>query len=303
MRASNSTSHRVKVYNLSFNHSVPILRPYRHRTRASEAMATHNDVPMATSYLTPLRTMEDLKTEERARDAVVLLNYDLPPHALSLWMSCSYRVCADGGANRVQDLRVAYDDATKEFNYSGEDVFKHPHRIVGDMDSVWGSVASMYRDNEAYGCLLDDQSDDQDSTDFAKCLRAITKHKPEVKRVFTLGALGGRLDHVLYNMKTLFDFPELEIVLIGDDSMARAVPAGKTTIKRDARHKLMHCGLVPLQGNARVSTTGLKWNLNDEVMSFNAGGLISTSNQFVEDEVMIWTDVPLLFTASPLMPL
>ena len=264
---------------------------------------THEDVPTATNYLTPMRTMEDLQTAERARDAVVLLNYDLPPHALSLWLSCSYRVCADGGANRVQDLRAAYDAATKELNYNGDDVFKHPHRIVGDMDSVWGSVASLYRDNKAYGCLLDDQSDDQDSTDIVKCLRAIVKHKPEVKRVFTLGALGGRLDHVLYNMKTLFDFPELEIVLIGDHSMARAVPAGETIIKRDTRYKLMHCGLVPLQGDARVSTVGLKWDLNDEVMSFNAGGLISTSNQFIEDKVVIRTDVPLLFTASPPMPL
>jgi thiamine pyrophosphokinase len=65
----------------------------------------------------------------------------------------------------------------------------------------------------------------------------------------------------------------------------------------------MHCGLVPLQGDARVSTVGLKWDLNDEVMSFNAGGLISTSNQFIEDKVVIRTDVPLLFTASPPMPL
>ena len=52
-----------------------------------------------------------------------------------------------------------------------------------------------------------------------------------------------------------------------------------------------------------MSTVGLKWDLNDEVMSFNAGGLISTSNQFIEDEVVIRTDVPLLFTASLSMPL
>ena len=124
------------------------------------------------------------------------------------------------------------------------------------------------------------------------------KHKPEIKRVFTLGALGGRLDHVLYNMKVLFDYPNLEIILIGDDSTAQAIPAGKTVIKCETEYEKTCCGLIPLQGDARVSTIGLKWNLEDDVMSFNTGGLISTSNQFVSDEVVVHTDTPLLFTFS-----
>lgn len=255
---------------------------------------------LATNHLLPVRTVEELRADENARDAVILLNYDVPANALSLWMSCSYRICADGGANRVRDLRAAYDETMQALSYCGEDLFKYPHRIVGDMDSVFTSVAAMYRDNPLYGCTVDDQSEDQDSTDFVKCLRAIMKHRPDIKRVFTLGALGGRLDHILYNMKTLFDFPMLEIVLIGDHSVACALAAGRTVIRRDTQYETTHCGLVPLQGDARVTTKGLKWNLNDEVMSFNAGGLISTSNLFIDDEVVIDTDVPLLWTSSSL---
>lgn len=255
---------------------------------------------LATNHLSPVRTIEELRANENTRDAVILLNCDVPANALSLWMSCSYRICADGGANRLCDLRAAYDEVTQALSYRGEDLFKHPHRIVGDMDSVSTSVVAMYRDNPLYGCAVDDQSDDQDSTDFVKCLRAVVKHRPDVKRVFTLGALGGRLDHILYNMKTLFDFPALEIVLIGDHSVAWALAAGRSVIKRDTQYKTTHCGLVPLQGDARVSTRGLKWDLNDQVMSFNAGGLISTSNLFVNDEVVIDTDVPLLWTSSSL---
>jgi thiamine pyrophosphokinase len=270
----------------------------RHRAYETIGMTRSSVVRVTANFLNPWRACEDLHKDERQNDAVILLNYDLPPNALSLWMSCSYRVCADGGANRVQDLWVEYKRGLSELECTGRDLFKHPHRIVGDMDSVETSVATMYRENKELGCFVDDESENQDSTDFTKCLEAIVKHKPEIKRVFTLGALGGRLDHVLYNMKVLFDYPNLEIILIGDDSTAQAIPAGKTVIKCESEYEKMWCGLVPLQGDARVSTTGLKWNLDGDIMSFNAGGLISTSNQFVSDEVVVHTDAPLLFTFS-----
>ena len=269
-----------------------------HRAYETTGMTSSSVVRVTTNFLNPLRACEDLEKDEQQNDAVILLNYDLPPNALSLWMSCSYRICADGGANRIQGLWDEYKRAVSELEYTGRDSFKHPHRIVGDMDSIESSVAAIYRENKELGCFIDDESENQDSTDFTKCLEAIVKHKPEIKRVFTLGALGGRLDHVLYNMKVLFDYPNLEIILIGDDSTAQAIPAGKTVIKCESEYEKTCCGLIPLQGDARVSTIGLKWNLEDDVMSFNAGGLISTSNQFVSDEVVVHTDTPLLFTFS-----
>lgn len=82
------------------------------------------------------------------------------------------------------------------------------------------------------------------------------------------------------------------------------------------------CGLVPLTGPARVTTTGLKWNLNDDEISF--GRFISTSNQLATSaaveaaaaeahapehgkeangtsgggEVVITTDKPLVWTTD-----
>jgi thiamine pyrophosphokinase len=52
---------------------------------------------------------------------------------------------------------------------------------------------------------------------------------------------------------------------------------------------------VPLTGPARVTTTGLMWNLNDDEISF--GKFISTSNQF-SNEVVITTDRALVWTTD-----
>jgi len=57
-----------------------------------------------------------------------------------------------------------------------------------------------------------------------------------------------------------------------------------------------HCGLIPMDGKATVSTSGLKWNLNKQPLRF--GELISTSNSFSLEtkEVIVETDSMLLWT-------
>ena len=267
------------------------------RDGTASAPSASKRLTFSTDYLTPLTTAEDFVQGERGQDAVVLLNTEIPMHALTLWQLSAYRVCADGGANRVQSLRSVYESAARKAKYTGPDAFKHPDRVVGDMDSISPSVRAMYECEDGV-CVFDDQSTDQETTDFVKCLRAIVKHAPHIERVFVLGALNGRLDHVLYNLKTLFEFPNLQVVLIGDDSSARALPVGETVIRRDERYESIQCGLIPLQGDAHVTTRGLRWDLNNDVMSFGAGGLISTSNQFASDEVVVRTDAPLLWTTE-----
>ena len=56
------------------------------------------------------------------------------------------------------------------------------------------------------------------------------------------------------------------------------------------------CSLVPMGTACRVTTTGFRWNLNNQILSF--GSLISTSNEFDKNERLcrIETDRPLLFS-------
>ena len=53
-----------------------------------------------------------------------------------------------------------------------------------------------------------------------------------------------------------------EIVLMGEGSMARMIPAGRSTI-HPAPMEGPHCSLVPLQRPATVTASGLRWNMSE----------------------------------------
>ena len=97
-------------------------------------MTSSSVVRVTTNFLNPLRACEDLEKDEQQNDAVILLNYDLPPNALSFWMSCSYRICADGGANRIQGLWDEYKRAVSELEYTLEEI-RSSTRIVSS--GIW----------------------------------------------------------------------------------------------------------------------------------------------------------------------
>jgi hypothetical protein len=76
------------------------------------------------------------------------------------------------------------------------------------------------------------------------------------------GALGGRLDHTLANLNTLYCYPHLNITLWGEGNLVRLLRAGKSVIQ-PSRLEGPTCGLVPLARPATASSKGLKWDLDD----------------------------------------
>lgn len=246
----------------------------------------------------PTLTSEFLLRHDAAnaqRDTVVVvLNWDLPMCTPRLMSAARMCICADGGANKL------YDELPQRLPAAEPDTLRRqyaPHAITGDMDSARPEVLDFYRQ---HGADVVDLAEDQDSTDLHKCLAYIEKRfgAEELQRltILVLGAMGGRIDHTLSNLNTLLTHSRLRIVLLGDASTARLLPAGACSIRPALGVEGPSCSLVPLAGPSVATSSGLKWNLRGTKMTF--GGLISTSNVMVDDTVHVQSDLPLLWTTE-----
>jgi thiamine pyrophosphokinase len=113
--------------------------------------------------------------------------------------------------------------------------------------------------------------------------------------ILVLGALGGRLDHTLSNLNTLYCYRHLNMALWGDGNLVRLLRAGTARIQ-PARAEGPTCGLVPLARPATASSSGLKWDLDNTHMCFR--GLLSTSNIISSDTITVSTDEDLLWITA-----
>ncbi|KAG5455742.1 MAG: hypothetical protein BJ554DRAFT_4732 [Olpidium bornovanus] len=162
-----------------------------------------------------------------------------------------------------------------------------PRCICGDLDSLRPEVGDYYA---SLGCEVK-HDDDQETTDFMKCLeymRAVELKMGEKFAVVAYGALGGRFDQSMANLNQLFHLrEERSIYLMSEDSVAfllwkvregffgsanassfsknrfYRVPLfqGRHAIKIDKHLEGPTCGLIPIAGPVTYSTQGLRWNL------------------------------------------
>lgn len=227
--------------------------------------------------LTPPRS--PLKT------CVIVLNYHLPKCTEYLWRQAEVRVCADGGALRLRQLQIKDCPA--------------PHFVVGDLDSVTRDVLGAY---EKEGTEVLDLSHDQDTTDLDKCYRVIQqktnifKESDDGSAVLVLGAFGGKWDREMSNLHVMMKYRHIKSVLVGDSSHAHLLLPGVNTIEMDFELEGPGCALIPLGHKCLVTTKGLKWNLQEQHLSF--GDLVSTSNQAVQNEIRVETDNPLVWVVD-----
>lgn len=216
--------------------------------------------------------------------------------------AAAFFICADGGANRLHD-----ELPTMVPDQPADTVRKQylPHLIKGDLDSIRPDVAEFYKQA---GVPLVDLSHDQDSTDLQKCIHYIRDNKMvrsnstetssdvPIRTILALGGHGGRLDHILANLSTLYTFRDMDIVLCGDGNISRLVPAGQSVIKPYRDLEGPSCGLIPLQGPALATSSGLRWNLKD--MEMQIGGLVSACNIIEADEIHVETSADLIWTTE-----
>ncbi|KAJ4289160.1 thiamine pyrophosphokinase [Kalmusia sp. IMI 367209] len=222
---------------------------------------------------------------------LLILNQPITDFAVfaRLWTRSRYRLCVDGGANRLYDM------------FGGDEACRAgyiPNAIHGDLDSLRDDVRAYYVGRGAQVS----QDPDQYSTDFGKAMQKISaNHSPTSSReVLVLGTLAGRVDQglgLLHEMtREETKDPRLRLWLYSETNVSFILRSSRNIIKGalSSRRFTENVGVLPVYGPAIISTSGLEWDVQD--WETQMGHQVSTSNHVKADEIHVHTDAPVLFT-------
>ncbi|XP_044757949.1 thiamin pyrophosphokinase 1 isoform X2 [Coccinella septempunctata] len=213
-----------------------------------------------------------------------LVNDDL----WKIWNFADLRVLVDGGSEswvvckKIKDLSL-------------------PHLVTGDFDSITDETLLSFKQNEEVKVI---NTPDQNATDFTKALIELDSHRANsgIDNVYVVTEMiEGRIDHVMANINTLFtaakQFPHLRVYRLSSDSISWLLTPGSSSIgiPEVLRDNQEWCSLVPVGAPAVITTSGLKWNLDNHRCLF--GEMVSTSNTYDGSPVVeIQTDSPILWS-------
>ena len=169
------------------------------------------------------------------------------------------------------DLTVAVDSGWLAYRKAG----LLPDILIGDMDSC-GETDLQDGIPSSVRVIVDS---DQNNTDFQKALNLINSdYSPH--EIVILGGFGKRTDHLLNNFSIMSGIQnEIIVVMDSDDEWIRRVTPSASAEVRGMKGATI--SLVPQRINTVVRSSGLKWELDNEVLSWS--NQFSQSNELVSD--------------------
>lgn len=261
-------------------------------------LSAHLHGPVTQLRVTQYLEGPDGSSRGTSRAALIILNSPIEDYRYfaRLRSHSVFTVCADGGANRLFDLVASRGQG---FPLSTALDVARPDLIHGDLDSLEPHV------RRAYASLGVEISHDPDqySTDLSKAVRKILEKVEGVEEILILGSVGGRVDqgigvlHELHREQTV-RHPGLRFWLFSEASISTVLHMGTTCIHTPLKDGLIrrNIGILPLYGKAMISTQGLEWDVQD--WATEMGGMVSTSNHIMADEITITCDKEVLFTVE-----
>ncbi|XP_040576967.1 thiamine pyrophosphokinase 1-like [Lepeophtheirus salmonis] len=219
------------------------------------------------------------KILDREPYAAIILNTPIDPvdeKIYSFWKKALFRATVDGGTDRWKEFVGELKDAPD------------PDLISGDFDSVTQETLSYYKSRGISSIV---HTPDQDFTDFTKCLIEVKKRRQDLKSFFVHVQHSGRLDQIFGNIETLFHAKTIlgsdsSIYLVNSNSISWLLTPGKYKIEYIPTKNKTYVGLIPIGTPVdSISTTGLRWNLDNGRLAF--GELVSTSNEVDGNGVII----------------
>lgn len=259
-----------------------------------------NDVLWPTRFLEAKSTTDKLVNGAHGDDEVALIILHTPiedfDYFQRIWSHASFRLCADGAANRLYNLlteqhpKVGWAEALQT---------ALPDLIHGDLDSLKDTTRTRY---ERLGVEVS-KDPDQYSTDFGKAVKKVFERLPNVRDILVLGSLGGRVDQGIGLLGELYReqrhrHPNLRFWLFSEASVSTILSPGTTVIHTPLSDGLItrNAGVLSVFTPAKISLEGFEWDVED--WQTEMGGQMSTSNHIVSDRINISTDKHVLFTVE-----
>ncbi|MBR4978281.1 MAG: thiamine diphosphokinase [Bacteroidales bacterium] len=164
---------------------------------------------------------------------------------------------------RTADFIICCDGALRKFLRNSISIFgekKLPDLVIGDMDSLSGSL------KKKYGNLIV-QVDEQENNDQTKAFKWAIENLTDIGNIYIIGATGEREDHTIGNMSLLmeyarsYDLSGIEVEMVTDHATAFAAT---DTFEMD-------CGIgrrvsiFSPDNSLKIHSEGLEWPLDNVV--------------------------------------